>query len=240
MQCLTACAPARTRVHHHHACIPAYELHSTAYKKHVQAIADEQTMPETRRQLLERLIEVSGVARVHASLRSLAAAAPTAQTRASKRELWADLRDRTLWLAAAAVWLLPAITLLVHVQVVVLGRHMYLERMTAGADDDVSPAAAVAGALGVLGRKAAGAPKLWALSGAQQEAFMSYSAFLLHDGLLQLLPATMPLVQAASGAHAPQAPTTVAAVRPAAAHASVLLSSMAAPRIGADCLGVRL
>lgn len=194
-----------------------YLPHSLHSRARLQAIADEQTMPETRRQLRERIVEVSGAARVHASLRTLAAAPPTAQTRASKRELWADLRDRTVWLAATSVWLLPAITLLVHVQVVVLGRHMYLERMTADAGDDATPAAAVAGALGLPGAKPAAdarAPKLWPLSGAQQEAFMSYSSFLLHDGLVKLLPETMPLVQAASRAHAPQAPTSVDAVRP--------------------------
>jgi hypothetical protein len=73
--------------------------------------------------------------------------------------------------------------------------------------DDVAASAPAAG--GLLGRifgsggadKSAKPPRLWPLTPAQQEAFMSYSVFVLHDGLVQLLPRVMPLVQRHTAAH---------------------------------------
>ena len=69
-------------------------------------------------------------------------------------------------------------------QVTVLGRHMYLEQQLRDAE---VPAP--------RGGAPRAPPRLWPLTTAQQEAFMSYSAFVLHDGLQQLVPVLLPVVQ---------------------------------------------
>jgi hypothetical protein len=164
----------------------------------MQAIADEQTLPDMQKLLLQRLSELAGVNAIIADLETLKRGLQTEAAKSRKLQLWLQVRDRSLWAVTAAVWLLPALTLLVHVQVVVLGRHMYLERITA-APDRFPVGAAVHVALGRLGAQMADSrhegPRLWPLLPTQQEAYMSYSSFLLHDSLMQLMPEMMVLVQ---------------------------------------------
>ena len=107
----------------------------------LQDIASTQTMPDMRAQLLDRVTDVSGVATILEDLKALrtdpappsdraasvrhstadAAAQPAAATveeqHARKVALWEELRDRSVWKLCVATWLLPALTLLVHVQV---------------------------------------------------------------------------------------------------------------------------
>ena len=179
----------------------------------LQSIADVQTMPEMRSKLLARLQELSGVARIRSDLQALRAAPAAPDATARKVQLWLELRNRSLWFLAAATWLLPALTLLVHIQVTVLGRHMYLEQMVRDSDSGAQPG-------GLLRRGSGGAadrkppPRLWPLSPAQQEAFMSYSAFVLHDGLVTLVPMLMPLVEAHASEHALTDTMSLEAVRP--------------------------
>jgi hypothetical protein len=163
----------------------------------LQAIADEQTLPDMQKLLLQRLSELAGVDAIVAELEALKPEPQTDAVKAQKLQLWLRLRDCSFWAATAAVWMLPALTLLVHVQVVVLGRHMYLERISA-APDRVLVGAAVHVGLGRLGAQMSDSrhevPRLWPLLPAQQEAYMSYSSFLLHDSLLQLMPEMMEVV----------------------------------------------
>jgi hypothetical protein len=161
----------------------------------VQGIADMQTMPEMRERLLVRLRDLSSVPRIRAELQALRKVALTEEEKAHKRTLWLKLRDGSFWMLTASTWLLPALTLLVHIQVTVLGRHMYLEKILRNVEGQ--------GADGPLGglvwRWPQGgsdkSPRLWPLSPAQQEAVVSYCAFLLHEGLPKLLPTLMQAVQ---------------------------------------------
>jgi hypothetical protein len=167
----------------------------------VQATAATQAVPEALKLLRAQLNELSGVQEITDQLQQIRSGELPADR---KVELWHDLRDRSFLRLAAAAWLEPVLATHVHVMVIVLGRHMYLESLARGADTR-----------GLTGGRehGASAPHLWPLSVAQQAAFMHLATFLVQEGMLTVVPHMLGEVQRHVAQHKLQDELTLDAVR---------------------------
>jgi len=169
----------------------------------LQSIANKQTLPDAHQRLHQRLLRYSGVDRLTAGLRALRPSAPPAtsstpsafpatssehaERMARKLAMWAELRDQSFVLLAATTWLLPALTLLVHIQLTIIGRSAYLEHLvhTPYGPTATSHQASVHRRLGSPALKGVAMKRL---SSAEQEAFLSYGSFLLQHGMECVMP----------------------------------------------------
>lgn len=216
----------------------------------MQSIANQQTLPEAHRRLHHRLLEFSGVDRLTAGLRALRPSAPPAtsstpsafpatyaehaERMARKLAMWAELRDQSFLLLAATTWLLPALTLLVHVQMTIIGRSAYLEHLAHTPCAVSSPPHRV-GPHAALGSPALTGLAVKRLRSTEQEAFLSYGSFLLQHGLELVMPALQDTVKRHVGDLALQERISLTTVR---AHSCALCGSPvpnSVPRT-ADCL----
>lgn len=170
----------------------------------LQSIANKQTLPDAHQRLHQRLLDCSGVDRLTAGLRALRPSAPPAtsstpsafpatsaehaERMARKLAMWAELRDQSFVLLAATTWLLPALTLIVHVQLTIIGRSAYLEHL-AHAPCIQSNQSRQAFMNRRPGSPALAGVDMKPLSAAQQQAFLSYGSFLLQHGLDYVWPA---------------------------------------------------
>jgi Peroxin-3 len=158
-------------------------------------------VPEALKLLRAQLNELSGVQEITDQLQQIRNGELPADR---KVELWHELRDRSFLRLAAAAWLEPVLATHVHVMVIVLGRHMYLESLARGADT-----------CGLTGGRehCASAPHLWPLSVAQQAAFMRFATFLVQEGMLTVMPRMLGEVQRHVTQHKLQDELTLDAVR---------------------------
>eukprot|EP00892_Ulva_mutabilis_P000264 jgi/Ulvmu1/10238/UM060_0039.1 len=168
----------------------------------LQSIANQQSLPEAYHRLHQRLLEYSGVDRLTAGLRALRPSAPPAtsstpsafpatsaehaERMARKLAMWDDLRDQSFLLLAATTWLLPALTLLVHVQMTIIGRSAYLEHLVHAPSGVTSPQL---GPQSSILTPALAGVAVKRLRNTEQEAFLSHGSFLLQHGLELVLPA---------------------------------------------------
>lgn len=174
----------------------------------LQAIANQQTLPEMHGRLHQQLLELTGVENLTKDLRNLRPSAPpatasspstfpptsseNAERMTRKLALWCDLRDQSFLLLVATTWLLPALTLIIHVQLTIIGRSTYLEEIVNSREmPRRSPP--------VKRRSGAAVPltetSIEPLTPAQQQAFLSYGTFLLEDGLQNILPQIQKIVK---------------------------------------------
>lgn len=132
---------------------------------------------------------------------------------ARKLAMWAELRDQSFVLLAATTWLLPALTLLVHVQLTIIGRSAYLEHL---AYTPYSPthSSSQARMHRRLASPALTGVAMKRLSSAEQEAFLSYGSFLLQHGLDFVMPALQEAVRGQVSDLALQEHISLASVRP--------------------------
>lgn len=173
----------------------------------LQAIANQQTLPEMHGRLHQQLLELTGVDSLTKDLRSLRPSAPpatsrtpstfsatgseTAERMTRKLALWCELRDQSFLLLVATTWLLPALTLIIHVQLTIIGRSTYLEEIVNSREmPQQTP---------VKRRSTSALPltetSIEPLTPAQQQAFLSYGTFLLEKGLRNILPQIQKIVK---------------------------------------------
>ena len=195
----------------------------------LQSIANQQTLPDAHQRLHQCLLEYSGVDRLTAGLRALRPSAPPAtsstpsafpatsaehaERMARKLSMWAELRDQSFVLLTATTWLLPALTLLVHVQLTIIGRSAYLEHLAH------APSGAAINTQHLGQHSNLGSPMLTGvavkrLRTVEQEAFLSCGSFLLKSGLVYLLPALQDTVKRHVGDLALQERVSLSSVRP--------------------------
>lgn len=151
--------------------------------------------------LHQQLLELTGVERLTQALRNLRPSAPpatatppsafppttseTAERMTRKLALWCDLRDQSFLLLVATTWLLPALTLIIHVQLTIIGRSTYLEEIVNSRE---MPRGTPAGKQRSTSAVPLTETSIEPLTPAQQQAFLSYGTFLLENGLQYILP----------------------------------------------------
>lgn len=148
----------------------------------LQATASKDALPSALSALSARLEELAGVEAISGELQRIRSGHAPA---ANKLGLWHDLRDHALLRLVAAAWLAPLLATHVHVMVIVLGRHMYLEALARGARSLASGQS----------DGATSAPHLWPLSLAQQAAFMRFATYLVSEGADAAAPAILAAVR---------------------------------------------
>lgn len=174
----------------------------------LQAIANQQTLPEIHNRLLQQLLELTGVESLTRDLRNLRPSAPpatatspstfpatsseTAERMTRKLGLWCELRDQSFLLLVATTWLLPALILMIHIQLTIIGRSTYLEEIVNSREMPRRSTSAK--------RRSNSAVPLTEtfiepLTPTQQQAFLSYGTFLLESGLQNLLPQIQKIVK---------------------------------------------
>jgi hypothetical protein len=173
----------------------------------LQAIANQQTLPQMHGKLHQRLLELTGVEGLTNDLRNLRPSAPPATTNSPstfpptssenaermtrKLALWCELRDQSFLMLVATTWLLPALTLIIHVQLTIIGRSTYLEEIVNSREMPRRAAGKRHSNFGVPLTESSIEP----LTAAQQQAFLSYGTFLLEHGLQNVLPLIQKIVK---------------------------------------------
>ena len=185
---------------------PQFPINSCAPT--LQDIANHQTLPEMQGRLHQQLVELTGVESLTKDLRNLRPSAPpatatppstfpptsaeNAERMTRKLALWCDLRDQSFLLLVATTWLLPALILVIHVQLTIIGRSTYLEEIVNSREmPRKAPAAKRRSSSAVSLTETSIEP----LTRAQQQAFLSYGTFLLESGMQNILPQIQKIVK---------------------------------------------
>ncbi|KAK9831977.1 hypothetical protein WJX81_004915 [Elliptochloris bilobata] len=154
----------------------------------VQAISDSTTLPQMLLELAQHLNSASNVDVLVLQLKQLKSrgggAGAGAASPAEKQALWRELAAAGFARAAAAVWLMPLLNLLLRVQLNILGRHLFLESNLLDPSARLDGWGASAGPGGGTGRGGGGvgSPAAVRIGKAAQEQFLEYAHYLPERG----------------------------------------------------------
>ena len=177
----------------------------------LQDIGDHVTLPEVQGRMFIKLQELVDIDSVMTRLRNARSEPLPLQ---AKIELWNELRRRCFLLLIAMTWALPAIDLLVHVYITILGRHLYLEQvMREHSLDKAWRLRFPASPSKQLPRMGNAPPYLPKLSLAQQNSFLTFTDHCVSEGLRAMVTGLQPSVDAHTQSINLQDATPLSAVR---------------------------
>lgn len=100
-------------------------MHNIHGGAHVQEVGHDETVPQVQTQLFDGVLALSGVDAVKGQLQGARGGA-VPMSPAHKADLWDALIRGCFATLVAATWTVPALYLVTHIHLMVLGRHNYL------------------------------------------------------------------------------------------------------------------